>query len=85
VRAANKLPPLYNDTILYNASLFHCDYLKGIGKITHFQKKRKKTYDAQQRAKYFGATDYRVGENIATTLYGKSIKLSNKEKILTNT
>jgi hypothetical protein len=63
VRRQRNLPYLFSDSICYLAASDHGQYLMDLEEIRHFQSdSMKKT--PQDRAEYYGAEGYRVGENI---------------------
>jgi uncharacterized protein YkwD len=63
VRRAHGLQPLVNDSILYIAAQDHAKYLSREKDISHFQRNHlKKT--PQNRADFYGAQHYLVGENV---------------------
>lgn len=63
-RTSKGLQPLVNDSILYVASKDHGTYLNQKFKITHYQKNNSEKKTPQRRATFYGAKNYRVGENI---------------------
>jgi len=78
-RIANKLSPLFNDSILYVASNHHAKYLVNKGELSHEEKENKQLYTPQNRADYFGApSTYFVGENLAYTPYNALVKVKGK-------
>ncbi|MBI34971.1 MAG: hypothetical protein CMP67_06365 [Flavobacteriales bacterium] len=73
VRHEHKLNGLVNDSILYLAADFHAKYLQDIKRLSHTENSDSmKT--PQNRAEYFGAVNYSVGENILFIPYGVFIK-----------
>jgi hypothetical protein len=72
LRKSNGCSELINDSILYLASDYHSTYMKGKGKISHYQDENKITRDPQDRAVYFGAKNYSVGENVLMISYNSS-------------
>jgi hypothetical protein len=78
-RLANKLPSLFNDSILYVASNHHANYLLSKGLLSHEETEKKEFFSPQDRAKYYGAPkSYLVGENIAYTLYNSAVRVKGK-------
>lgn len=79
-RLANKLVPLFNDSILYVASNHHADYLLKKGALSHEETENKQFYTPQDRANQYGAPKtYLVGENIAYTHYNASVNVKGKK------
>ncbi|MFH0893906.1 MAG: CAP domain-containing protein [Bacteroidota bacterium] len=64
VRKSKGLDILINDSILYLASADQSKYLSSKKELTHFQKENQEKYSPQNRANYFGAVNYGVGENV---------------------
>ncbi len=64
VRKAHNLQLLYNDSILFLAAQQHGQYLYKNNKFTHYETGNLEKYTPQNRAEYFGAVNYGVGENI---------------------
>mgnify|MGYP001372201171 CR=1 FL=1 len=77
-RQSKGLNILVNDSVLYVASIDHARYLDRVKKITHYQKTLdKKT--PQNRADFYGAINYRVGENIVeVSLLGSEENMAQK-------
>lgn len=63
VRKAHGLQPLVNDSILYVAAQDHANYLSKEKTISHYQKDKVK-HTPQNRADFYGAKHYLVGENV---------------------
>ena len=82
IRFKNNGTILLPDSVLYQASKNHAEYLGIQKKLTHFQKENKPLKDPQLRAEYFGAHDFYIGENILEIPVGHSIKM-DKVKIST--
>jgi uncharacterized protein YkwD len=74
VRKEHDLDPLVNDSILYIAANHHSNYLVGLRQLSHTEDDSVLTKTPQDRAEYFGSTNYRVGENILFTPYNRSVK-----------
>ena len=83
VRIAHGLKTLANDSILYVASKYHADYLIKNKKLTHNQNGVQDKKYPQDRANFFGAKNYLVGENLAKTYALKPVK-DKKGNIHTN-
>ncbi len=66
VRIDHGLSPLINDSILFIAAADHSNYLSKVrdNDFSHFQKRNKSKHAPQDRAEYYGASGYLVGENI---------------------
>jgi uncharacterized protein YkwD len=78
-RIANKLPPLFNDSILFVASNHHANYLVSKGVLSHEETGKKAFLTPQDRANYYGAPkSYLVGENIVFASYNASVKSKGK-------
>jgi len=75
VRESHKLDILINDSILYLASLDQSEYLTKQKELTHFQKNNPAKFSPQNRADYYGANNYRVGENVLFTTVNQYILL----------
>lgn len=73
------LPPLVNDSILYVAAKHHADYLIKNKILSHNERPGKFT-NPQKRAESFGAVDYFVGENVASTFILIPVKSKWKKK-----
>jgi len=69
VRQSKGLDVLINDSILYLASEDQSKYLSTKKELTHFQKENPDKYSPQNRADYYGAVNFRVGENILFTSF----------------
>ena len=80
VRTGLQLKPLCNDSILYVSAKYHSTYLYQTGTLTHDEKGSPLTETPQKRARYFGAVNYLVGENIALTYLNMPLK--NKQGAL---
>jgi uncharacterized protein YkwD len=63
VRKAHGLQPLVNDSVLYVAAQDHARYLSTEKTISHYQKAKVK-HTPQNRADFYGAQHYLVGENV---------------------
>lgn len=74
VRKKHGCESLINDSILYVASSFHAHYMARNGILSHTEDKSDSTKNPQDRANYFGATNYRVGENILFTPYNRMVR-----------
>lgn len=84
-RIANKLPPLFNDSILYLASNHHSNYLVKKGALSHEEIEYKEFLNPQDRAVYYGApASYLVGENVAYTVYNNSVRVKGRTFVTTN-
>ena len=64
IRKVNFLKPLYNDSICFLAAREQGEFLLDYDDITHYQEKNPAKRSPQDRANFFGAKGYRVGENI---------------------
>ncbi|MGB0404111.1 MAG: CAP domain-containing protein [Salibacteraceae bacterium] len=80
-RVKNKIPILLPDSILYEASKNHASYLSRKEKLTHYQKEHKSLKDPQLRIEFFGAHDFKSGENILAFPFGVPVKLENGKVI----
>ena len=85
VRAKYDCEPLVNDSILYVASDHHARYMTRKGRLTHTESDSIQTKTPQLRAEYFGAKNYRVGENVLYTLYNSTVKNKKGQKFKTDT
>lgn len=85
VREDLNLSKLANDSILYIAANDHADFLEQFGRLSHFQVQNRSKRTPQLRAEFFGAVNYNVGENIAMTSYGSSVKMKSGREISTKT
>ena len=85
VRENLGLKPLVNDSILYLTAVDQSQFLKGFGRLTHYQTQNQSKRTPQLRADFYGAKNYNVGENIALTSYGTSATTSTGEEISTKT
>ncbi|MBK7131048.1 MAG: hypothetical protein IPH66_17035 [Crocinitomicaceae bacterium] len=74
VRKNHGCEPLINDSILYVASSFHAQYMVRTGMLSHTEDQSDSTKNPQDRVNYFGATNYRVGENILFTPYNRLVR-----------
>ncbi len=77
VRKKLNLDTLMNDSILYQAAADHADYLKTIKKLSHNQQNSKKR-TPMKRAKYYGAVNYVIGENIVSSPFHYPIQYKFK-------
>lgn len=84
VRKIHNCEALINDSLLYIASSHHADYLLKTGKLSHTEDNTASTKTPQDRAEYFGATNYRVGENILFTPYNAVFTGKDKSKFDTH-
>lgn len=80
VRAVHNCAALVNDSILYVASDHHAQYMIKNNRLTHVENNRL-TRNPQDRAEYYGAINYLVGENVLQTNANSMVK-SKKGKIL---
>jgi hypothetical protein len=85
VRRSHNCTPLVNDSILYEASSHHSNYLVRSRILSHTEKDSFSTRTPQNRAEYFGAINYRVGENILFTPYNSAVMVKGKNKFDTHT
>lgn len=83
VRNFHNCNTLINDSILYIASKHHSDYMSENKQLTHFENNETRT--PQQRANFYGAKNYLVGENILKTPYGTILKNKKGKLRSTNT
>ena len=74
VRKAHNLKIVASDSILYVAATDHSTYLIENKTTGHYQNKNKDKRSPQQRADYYGAKNYLVGENVAKTYVHKNIR-----------
>jgi len=72
VRQSKGLDILINDSILYLASIDQSRYLSKKKELTHFQKENPKKLSPQDRAEFYGAINYQVGENVLYITYNYS-------------
>ncbi len=84
IRRNNFLKPLYNDSICFLAAKDQGEYLMDYDEISHFREENPAKRSPQDRADFYGAKGYRVGENIVKLyvdmpfLYSKgAIKMRN--------
>jgi len=84
VRRSHNCKDLINDSILYVASNHHAIYMLEQNRLSH-DETDPITKTPQLRAKYYGAKNYSVGENVLKTFYNTTITTKNKKKINTNT
>jgi hypothetical protein len=84
VRKSHKCQPLINDSILYIASNHHAQYLVKTRKLTHTEDNSDSTKTPQDRAEYYGAVNYRVGENILFTPYNQIVEGKDKTRFDTH-
>lgn len=73
VRKSHNIDALINDSIMYLASLDQSDYLHTKNELTHFQKENPAKFSPQNRADYYGANNYRVGENVLYTTVDQNL------------
>jgi len=83
VRENHDLKSLINDSILYVAADDHTKYLKKFGRLSHYQSQDQDKRTPQNRAEFYGAKNYSVGENIAMVTYGSIIGTKTGEEIST--
>lgn len=83
VRLAHHLEPLANDSILFNASSHHSNYLMKEGKLNHKEPAVEGYESPQERAESFGAVNYGVGENIQMIPFGVPVKNKKRRTIET--
>lgn len=83
VRENLGLKPLVNDSILYLAAGDQAGYLKKLRRLTHYQSSDPSKRTPQLRAEFYGAKNYNVGENVASTTYGTTTTMSTGEDIST--
>ena len=65
VRTAHECEKLVNDSILYVAATDQSGYMKKNRRLSHYQNGNKEKRTPQDRANFYGANHYRVGENVA--------------------
>lgn len=82
VRSFYKCPELVNDSILYLAATHHSAYMTNKNELTHVENNTTEFKTPQDRANYFGAVNYGVGENVLMTPINTQIK--NKKDRLFN-
>lgn len=85
VRKKYDCKPLVNDSILYVASEHHAGYIQRLGRLSHTEDDSVLTKTPQQRAEYFGAVNYRVGENLVYTPYNSTVENKKGKKFNTDT
>ena len=73
VRKKHGCKPLINDSLLYVASNHHATYMRNKEQISHFEEDSVLTRTPQDRGNYFGATNYRIGENVLFTSYNATV------------
>jgi len=74
VRSYYKCPELVNDSILYLAASHHSVYMTNKNELTHIESNTTEMKSPQDRANYFGAVNYGVGENVLMTPINTQIK-----------
>lgn len=86
VRQAHELTALANDSILYVAAKDHALYLSENRRLSHYQRGRDKENKKrpQQRAAFYGAKNYRVGENVALTYLNKPFETEDEKETYIN-
>lgn len=84
VRLDLGIPKLVNDSILYLASKDHTEFLNRKHILSHYEESNTKKYTPQNRADFFGAKNYQVGENLVQIPLNTVIKV-NDDYINTNT
>lgn len=77
VRLQNNCKPLANDSTLYLAAQHHSGYMLNKKRITHYEENSKKMKTPQDRAEFFGAINYGVGENVMYTSVNANVKGKN--------
>lgn len=77
VRAHYQCPKLVNDSILFIAARHHAQYMNLGKNLTHYESESKHFKTPQDRADYYGAQHYRVGENVLSTPI--NTQLTNKK------
>lgn len=82
LRKEKRCSPLFNDSILYTAASHHSNYMSNKQKLTHFEKEIQ-FKSPQNRADFYGAKNYSVGENVIEVPFNSSVK--NKKGKLFNT
>jgi hypothetical protein len=85
VRKLHDCDILVNDSVLYVASSHHSNYLVRSRMLTHTEDDSVLTKTPQDRVVYFGATNYRVGENILFTPYNRIVQGKDGSKFDTHT
>ncbi|MDG1332674.1 MAG: CAP domain-containing protein [Crocinitomicaceae bacterium] len=85
IRAKHDCEALVNDSILYVASDHHAQYMQRKKRITHNETDSVLTKTPQLRAEYFGAENYRVGENVLYVPYNSKVKSKKEKKFDTHT
>ena len=85
VREKYDCEALINDSILYVASNHHATYMSYKGRLSHTENDLVQTKTPQLRAEYFGAINYRVGENVLYVPYNSTFKSKKGKKFKTTT
>ena len=85
VRAAHGLNKLANDSVLYEASKGHVEYLKKTRKTTHYQYENPSLKSPEDRVLKSGGKNYVVAENVAKTYAHKLMKNGKKSLNLDHT
>lgn len=85
VRAKYDCEPLVNDSILFIASTHHANYMERRDGITHMEKDSSEMITPQNRAEYFGAVNYNVGENVLFMPFNSKVKSKTGKVFNTNT
>ncbi|NOQ72886.1 MAG: hypothetical protein GQ574_12835 [Crocinitomix sp.] len=85
VRKAHDCKPLINDSILYIAAQHHASYMVENNRLSHFENDKAQFKTPQNRAVYYGAVNYSVGENVLKTTANATVKNKKGKKYNTNT
>jgi len=85
VRIAHNCEPLINDSILYVAAQHHANYMVSNNRLSHFENETENFKTPQDRAKFYGAVNYSVGENVLQTNANAIVKSKKGKRHNTNT
>ncbi|MBN2610528.1 MAG: CAP domain-containing protein [Bacteroidales bacterium] len=70
LREIQGLQPLYNDSVCFLAARDHAEYLMDYEEISHIQSDVPQKRSPQDRVNYYGAKNYKTGENIVKIFIG---------------
>ncbi|MFT5821731.1 MAG: hypothetical protein ACI8ZM_002985 [Crocinitomix sp.] len=85
VRKTHDCKPLINDSILYVAAKHHANYMIENNRLSHFENDKSQFKTPQDRAVYYGAVNYSVGENVLKTSANAIVKNKKGKSHNTNT
>ncbi len=73
LRTKKKIPKLQEDSILYLSAQNHAEFMSKKRQLSHYQSANKTMKTPQNRADFFGAKRYLVGENILYTCFNSNV------------